>query len=66
MTRYSGDPYWITAKFGQCGDCRTDLKGKRAYFYPKSHTAYCEECGKKHEAEFAAATMDEDFYTSQY
>jgi len=61
-----GDPYWLTARFGQCAECKAALKGKRAFYYPLSKTAFCEKCGEKHSAEFQAAAFDEAAMTGNW
>jgi hypothetical protein len=66
MSHYKNDPYWITARFGECEECRAPLKEKRAFYYPKGKHIYCEDCGGLRAAEFTAAVQDEDFYNSQY
>lgn len=57
--RYRDDPYWLTAKFGECRDCGAPLKGKRAFFYPREKLAWCEKCGEEVAARFAADCFDE-------
>ena len=61
---YLNDPRWLTAKFGQCTECKTKLAGKRAFYYPLTKECFCEKCGEKHAGDFAAAKFDEDFYNS--
>ena len=63
---YSKDPFWLTAKFGNCKECKTELKGKRAFYYPLSKECYCETCGNKHSADFELNRQDEDFVNSQF
>lgn len=65
-TRYSGDPYWLTAKFGNCSECHKPIKGLRAFYYPNTKDIFCEECGEKHSADFQAHKQDEEFYNQQY
>lgn len=66
MARYWKDPYWLTARFGQCEECKTPLRGKQAFYYPKTKTVYCEDCGDKHSRDFESCKFDEDQYNSQY
>lgn len=65
-SRYSGDPYWLTAKFGNCSECHKPIKGLRAFYYPNTKDIFCEECGEKHSADFQAHKQDEEFYNQQY
>jgi hypothetical protein len=70
MRRYSGDPYWITARYaGRCVRCgRTIPKGERAFYYPNGKGLYCQAalCGEQCAAEFQGATEDEDTYAGGY
>ena len=61
-TKYKGDPYWLYAKFGLCKECTTNIKGKRAFFYPKTKDIFCEKCGEKHYQDFVSIAEDEDLY----
>jgi hypothetical protein len=65
-TRYAGDPYWLMAKFGKCCKCGVPVKGKRAFYYPKDKSVFCEKCGESESNYFDGAAQDEDFYNSQY
>ncbi|MBE0571969.1 MAG: hypothetical protein IH618_10535 [Ignavibacteriaceae bacterium] len=64
--RFSNDPRWIDARFGECSECKTPLKVKRAFYYPLTGNIFCPDCGSKHSADFNLAKQDEDFYNSQY
>lgn len=63
MNRYSGDPYWLTARFGgNCSRCQRPVKkGDRIFYYPKGKTVLCDgaDCGQEASAEFTAAAQDE-------
>ena len=49
--RYSGDPYWITARFRSTCSCGTAInKGDTAYYYPRQRKALCEACGRAGES----------------
>jgi hypothetical protein len=61
-SHYSGDPYWLTAKYGKCAKCGIPVKGKRAFYYPKGKHVYCEACGEIESARFNAEIEDEDSY----
>lgn len=66
MKHFKGDPRWITAKFGHCSECHTDIKNKRAYYYPNTKEIFCESCGQKHAADFNSHAQDEEMYSSYY
>ena len=56
------DPYWLTAKYssGQCPRCNHQhRRGERIYYYPLTHSAYCQPCGEDAARDFAAALFDE-------
>ncbi|MDG2124886.1 MAG: hypothetical protein P8J87_14380 [Verrucomicrobiales bacterium] len=63
MSRYSGDPYWLTARFnGKCHSCDQAIrKGDRAYYYPRERRLYGDPCGcgQEHAADFEAHAADE-------
>ena len=61
--RYSEDPRWIRAKFGNCARCEQPLKGKRAAYFPNGRTVFCEKCGQTEMAAFDAAAFDEAVMT---
>ena len=64
--RYKNDPYWLIARFGQCAECKANLKGKRAFYYPSVKKAYCEKCGEQHSRDFDAAAFDESAMTGNW
>ena len=67
MKHYTKDPYWLTAKFGRCSNCNTDIKGQRAFFYPNTKKIFGEKCCDKAEKEsgsFGAACFDEMNYNA--
>lgn len=66
MKSFNNDPRWIDARFGLCSQCRTSLKGKRAFYYPLTGNIFCAECGSVHSADFNLHKQDEEFYNSQY
>ena len=61
--RYTGDPYWTTARFQsrcKCGD--TIKKGVPIFYYPNGRHALfvlCAKCGEAASREFAAMAEDE-------
>ena len=67
MSRYSGDPRWLTAKFdSKCSrkDCGATIKkGQRAFYYPSSRSCLCQkdECGGQASRDFESARQDEAF-----
>ena len=63
---YKNDPHWLTAKFGACEECHANLKGKRAYYYPKGRNIYCESCGESRSSEFESYAQDEYAYAQGY
>lgn len=65
MTRYAGDPYWTTGKYGSCCKCGCSVKGKRIFYYPKGKHVYCETCGVPESKSFNEAAFDEDVYNYQ-
>jgi len=70
ITRYKGDPFWITAKYpSKCKKCGKEInKGAKAFYYPKGRAIYCDspDCGQQASREFQAAAEDEDWYMGQY
>jgi hypothetical protein len=64
MRRYTGDPYWITARYaGACARCHQPIRaGERAFYYPKGKVLYCQAsaCGEQCAAEFQSAAQDEE------
>jgi hypothetical protein len=66
MSRYSGDPYWTTAKFNSTdANGRTVRKGDRIFYYPRTRTVLTGPEADKAAAEFAAAAQDEAFCSGQ-
>ncbi len=65
---YSGDPYWLTAKFmSTCTRCKAGInKGEKIFYYPRTKDVYCSEegCGHAESASFEAAAQDEYFYNN--
>ena len=57
MSRYSSDPYWLTARFNsECHGCKAPVrKGQQAFYYPNGKRIYGMECGC---AIFKAADFD--------
>ena len=70
MSRYSYDPYWLTARFpSKCSKCGCDIKkGARIFYYPRGKSALCEkdECGGQASRDFNAAKADEEFMTGSF
>jgi hypothetical protein len=68
MKRYSGDPYWLTAKFpGQCAkkDCTDQIKkGDSIFYYPRGKKAFVGQCAENAAADFDSCTFDEMVYNS--
>jgi hypothetical protein len=62
---YKNDPRWITAKYGKCKECGCQLKGKKAFYYPKTREIFCEKCGEKHSKDFDSACFDQMVWDSQ-
>jgi hypothetical protein len=59
MATYKDDPRWITGKFGNCQKCGTSLKGKKTAYWPRTKSAYCEECGTADMSRFILEAQDE-------
>lgn len=60
--RYSGDPYWMTAKYpGVDNKGRPFKRGDRVFYYPRTKTILTGEDAEKASAEFESASFDEDF-----
>jgi DNA repair protein RadC len=63
---YSGDPYWLRAKFsGSCSRCKKEIKrGDRIFYYPKTKDVFCDgaPCGTAESSSFEAAAQDEFYY----
>jgi hypothetical protein len=66
MKRYSGDPYWTTAKFNSTDANGLPVrKGDRIFYYPASRTVLTGAAADKASAEFSAAAADEAFSNGQ-
>jgi ribosomal protein L44E len=67
MTSYRGDPYWLNARFDSfCKKCNKKIKkGSKIFYYPRSKSAYCEECGKHAEKDFRNMAEAEDYYSGR-
>jgi hypothetical protein len=57
--RYSGDPRWITAKYGHCAKCGRPLTGKPAVYFPNGKVCFCQDCGRPEMQAFESAAFDE-------
>ena len=63
MSRYRGDPRWITARFSSvCGCGKRINKGEDILYWPSSRTAQCKTCGEPEWQDFLSAAADEDVY----
>ena len=64
----NGDPFWLIVKrLGKCArkECaRMIVKGDRAFYYPLTHSIFCDnqECGWKESRAFDASRQDERSY----
>ena len=63
---YKDDPYWLTARFGQCAKCGDEVTGKRAFYYPRTKKVFCEKCGESESAQFQSAAFDESVMSGQW
>ena len=65
---YSGDPYWLTAKFSSsCSRCKTEIKkGDKIFYFPRTKDVFCAagSCGDAESRSFEAAAQDEFYYNS--
>jgi hypothetical protein len=66
-SHYSGDPRWITVRYGgaACAKCGDPLKkGDDAFYYPRGKSMFGKACGHDIAAsrDFESARADEDFY----
>jgi endogenous inhibitor of DNA gyrase (YacG/DUF329 family) len=61
---YAGDPRWITARYSsRCPKCTKGIRsGDRGYYYPRTRSLYCTECGRTAEADFLVQVEAEEFY----
>ena len=64
--RYTGDPRWITARFGTCVKCGKPLEDERALYCPNGKVCFCEECGEPEMQAFEAAAVDEAVMTGEW
>lgn len=65
--RYSGDPYWLNARFpSRCKCGKRIAKSDRIFYYPRTRTAYCRECGVGEASRFASEAEDEANYSRGY
>ena len=64
--RYAGDPRWITARFGNCENCKKPLTDKRAVYFPNGKFCFCERCGEPEMAAFESAAFDEAVLTNNW
>jgi hypothetical protein len=62
MTRYKGDPYPLTCKFGKCKKCGKPMAGQAGYYWPSVKAVYCEDCGAAEYQSFLSNAADEDVY----
>lgn len=62
-SRYSQDPYWMTAKYaGKDKDGTPFKKGDRVFYYPKGKVILAGKAAEQAAAEFQAAVDDERTY----
>ena len=69
MRRYSGDPYWLNARFESTCKCGHRIKrGERIFYYPRTRTALCTgaACGQAAEADFLSHAQDEAMMTGNW
>lgn len=67
MPRYSGDPYWTTAKFNSTDQAGRPVKrGDRIFYYPRTKTVLTGEAAEKASREFEAAAADEAMATGNW
>ena len=61
---YAGDPYWTVARFNStCKGCKARIKkGRRIFYYPRTMSVFCSDCGAAESASFTAAAEDEYLY----
>lgn len=66
MKRYSGDPYWTTARFnGKDQKGNPVRKGDRIFYYPRTRTVCTGQDAEQASADFHAAAQDEAFYNGE-
>lgn len=62
MNRYSGDPYWTTAKWdGQDKEGNPVKRGTPIFYYPRTKTVLQGAAAEQAARDFQAAAQDEDF-----
>lgn len=65
MTRYKGDPRWITTRFkGKCSGCQAEVaKGEAAFYFPRTSSLFGSACGcgDERSATFEVEAADEEF-----
>lgn len=64
MARYSGDPYWMTARRDSASankDGTPIRRGDRIFYYPRSRQAFVGREAEAASADFEACAADEDF-----
>jgi len=68
VSRYAGDPYWLTAKYpGVCAKTGQPFKkGDRVFYYPKTRPIYAGAAAEAASADFQSAAADEDTYSAGY
>ncbi|HVH73297.1 MAG TPA: hypothetical protein VM755_00120 [Stellaceae bacterium] len=63
MTRYSGDPRWIAARYaGHCDGCGAAIApGDHLFYFPRGRKLFGEACGcgGRHSARFEAEAADD-------
>ena len=62
---YSGDPYWMNAKFaGTCAKTGEAFKkGERVFYYPRERKCYAGAAGEAAARDFEACAQDEAVYS---
>lgn len=63
MKTYSGDPYWLIAKFDSTSTNGLPVKrGDRVFYFPRTRAIYNGERAQLEASQFAAAAQDEAVY----
>ena len=62
--RYKDDPKQIVVRYPCCcAKCQTRLpKGTVAYYWPRTQTLLCSDCGEPEYRSFLSASVDEEVY----
>jgi len=62
--RYKDDPKQIVVRYPSCcAKCQTRLsKGTVAYYWSRTQTLLCSDCGEPEYRSFLSAAADEDVY----